>query len=1157
MPDRSLVASTPRPPRSRQIPARRRARWLGGCLALALSSPAWAITFPSDADWVPVRQAGVAIGDPTGDGNNNGREIVGDATLPAIYYHYQPGGDFVVRLRVDSSPEQNGGGAGTLTQYGWGIVLDTDGNLADYEWALLVSGISETVEFGQNLERRRGLGDPSDTAETLFLGYPVPTNYLAGGNVRFGLAGSSINGSADYFIDFGVPGAHLIAAGLDLVTWRIVGGTSSSAQSLSLDLAGTDQSGPGSMYVAASDPVSPLRPCGDGVIQPGETCDDGGVVLGDGCSSVCQLEPVDRDHDGLDAIAELAAGTSDLDADSDDDGLSDGDEVHGSGPLEAWGPTSPTDPDTDGDGISDGVEVGLTAGTADTGPGFVPDADPATRTDPRDDDTDDDGLLDGTEDANHDGAVTAVIGGSTSGGAGETDPGLDDTDLDGIQDGTEVGLALPEGLGTGFGFVPDADPTTTSDPLDTDTDDDGRDDGDEDLDGDGLTALGETRPDVRTFDCGSDPSVVNTGHDPITGQALAQGQRDGAWSFALGSSAGLSSVADAIWTPAYVIRYSAWVPSPYGDAQWISPTPDGVHAGNQDTFYRYEFELDGSLNPATFALRLDFYADNSVYEVFLNGQPISGLTVGLPQSPNDPYFYRGFDAGREARTILGGAWRAGVNDIIVWVRSGPNASGFLGQVSGDDVCPHDGVLDVDPVVAVGALLHVSLYDPDVDVDPLVADVVEVTVRNARTGEEEVVTLVETGPHTGLFTGELPVDADGAAEGVLGAVGGDAYTASWQDVEALTGVPPVTREASGVVFDPSRCGDGVVQVGETCDDGGMVDGDGCSASCQVELPDADGDGQPDVDDLDDDNDGVPDAAEGILADTDGDGVPNTLDLDSDGDGVDDVVEAGHGDLDLDGDGRVDGIVDPSGVPAAVSLGGGATLDCPAAQGLLVNAGFEEPPLAPGAQAIFAAAAVPGWETTDPGGIEIWNSGFLGVPSLAGHQFAELNANVASTLYQDVATVAGVEYVLVVGHRARQGTDVARFLVDDVEVDVYTDDTSAWGVYVSRFVATGPVTRVAFQAVSTGSGSISVGNFLDVVDVFVACDLPNADDDAQHDFLDVDDDGDGVWTVDEDADGDGDPTNDDADGDGVPDYLAPDADGDGLLDGEEVALGTDPL
>ncbi|WP_241321806.1 tandem-95 repeat protein, partial [Belliella aquatica] len=60
-------------------------------------------------------------------------------------------------------------------------------------------------------------------------------------------------------------------------------------------------------------------------------------------------------------------------------------------------------------------------------------------------------------------------------------------------------------------------------------------------------------------------------------------------------------------------------------------------------------------------------------------------------------------------------------------------------------------------------------------------------------------------------------------------------------------------------------------------------------------DSDGDGIPDVFDLDDDNDGILDSIEcpdpTNCPDTDGDGIPNHLDLDSDGDGCPDAIEAG--------------------------------------------------------------------------------------------------------------------------------------------------------------------------------------------------------------------------------------------------------------------------
>ncbi|KPM30268.1 Thrombospondin type 3 repeat-containing protein [Croceitalea dokdonensis DOKDO 023] len=55
-------------------------------------------------------------------------------------------------------------------------------------------------------------------------------------------------------------------------------------------------------------------------------------------------------------------------------------------------------------------------------------------------------------------------------------------------------------------------------------------------------------------------------------------------------------------------------------------------------------------------------------------------------------------------------------------------------------------------------------------------------------------------------------------------------------------------------------------------------------------DTDGDGIPDVTDIDDDNDGILDTAEGDrTVDTDGDGFPDSIDIDSDNDGIPDNVE----------------------------------------------------------------------------------------------------------------------------------------------------------------------------------------------------------------------------------------------------------------------------
>ncbi|MWG36927.1 helix-turn-helix transcriptional regulator [Halomarina oriensis] len=83
----------------------------------------------------------------------------------------------------------------------------------------------------------------------------------------------------------------------------------------------------------------------------------------------------DVDEDGLSNEAETQRGTNILSADTDGDGLTDGNEVnvHGS---------NATNPDTDGDGISDGNEVSTENGH---------------ETDPTNPDTDGDGIPDGEE----------------------------------------------------------------------------------------------------------------------------------------------------------------------------------------------------------------------------------------------------------------------------------------------------------------------------------------------------------------------------------------------------------------------------------------------------------------------------------------------------------------------------------------------------------------------------------------------------------------------------------------------------------------------------------------------------------------------------------------------------------------------------------------
>ncbi|MEM7244541.1 MAG: hypothetical protein AAF533_04320 [Acidobacteriota bacterium] len=245
---------------------------------------------------------------------------------------------------------------------------------------------------------------------------------------------------------------------------------------------GTDSS----IFVPDADPTTTTDP-------NDQDTDDGGVSDGN--------EDLDRDGAVDDGETDPTTGMGADDLDRDGDGLPDA--------VEETLGTDPDDPDSDGDGIPDGEET-------------IPGTDGSV-TDPLDADSDDDGLSDGEE---------LMLG---------TDSNDADTDGDGLQDGTELGrdtpLPDPDGPGPAVGtnpdvFIPDADPTTTTDPLDPDTDDGGVPDGVEDVNMDGAVDPGETDPtagnggddadrdmdglpDTLEMELGTDPDNPDTDGDGI------------------------------------------------------------------------------------------------------------------------------------------------------------------------------------------------------------------------------------------------------------------------------------------------------------------------------------------------------------------------------------------------------------------------------------------------------------------------------------------------------------------------------------------------------------------------------------------------------------------------------------------------------------------
>jgi MYXO-CTERM domain-containing protein len=139
----------------------------------------------------------------------------------------------------------------------------------------------------------------------------------------------------------------------------------------------------------------------DGLVDPGENdptkaSDDGKVT--------------DSDGDGLGDKLETRLGSDPHDADTDDDGLLDGDEANPSEDTDGDGTVNVADNDSDGDGLFDGTELGKDCSDPDTDTVkkvCISDADTTTVTCPINKDTDRGGALDGAEDFNHDGKKAA------------------------------------------------------------------------------------------------------------------------------------------------------------------------------------------------------------------------------------------------------------------------------------------------------------------------------------------------------------------------------------------------------------------------------------------------------------------------------------------------------------------------------------------------------------------------------------------------------------------------------------------------------------------------------------------------------------------------------------------------------------------------------
>ncbi len=182
------------------------------------------------------------------------------------------------------------------------------------------------------------------------------------------------------------------------------------------------------------------------------------------------------------------------------------------------------------------------------------------------------------------------------------------------------------------------------------------------------------------------PMDFNTATNATNSGVIPVGANDLHWSSVLTNSLG-------VYVPS--VRCTAvtgWATSPWANANWIthpktcSANPSEHSClGSIDEFYKLTFTLPATAcnmaitSPSAYCLSLDFFSDNWVWAVFVNGV----LTFNNPTG--SPYNSWGFSQGNQLTAVLCNNWQVGTNTVIVHTKSGaptfPGWSGFMAQAN--------------------------------------------------------------------------------------------------------------------------------------------------------------------------------------------------------------------------------------------------------------------------------------------------------------------------------------------------------------------------------------------------------------------------------------------------------------------------------------------
>ena len=818
---------------------------------------------------------------------------------------------------------------------------------------------------------------------------------------------------------------------------------------------------------------------------------------------VPDITDVDDDNDGILDVDE-GAGNTDGDAvadafdiDSDNDGIPDNIEAQAEGSYVA-----PTGVDTDGDGLDNAYD-------ADNGgtPIVIANTDGADDPDYLDTDSDNDGILDSIEghDADRDGVADVTPAGA-------------DADGDGLDDNYDNVVAWAAGNSAGSNApLQNSDAAGNRDWRDTDDDGDGVDTITEG--GVGDDADGDGTPDYLDADDVDGDGVPDTSDTDNDNDGIPDAVEGNGDSDLDGVPDNLDIDSDNDGVPDNIEAQT--------DAGYVAPTGTDTDGDGLDDAYDTDnggtaitpVNTDGTDNP-------DYLDDDSDNDGFPDAteahDPDGDGAANAPFPTGTDADGDGLDDGYD--TVVGPAPNnsTGTNaamqnsdgdDNRDWRDADDDNDGVDSATEGNADTDLDGRADrldidadgdgiVDNIEFQGETGYIAPSGNDTDGDGLDdaydPDNGGTTLTPVNTDGADTADYLDTDSDNDTVPDAVEghdANFDGVADATP--AGADADNDGLDDAFDTVVVPAAGNPTGSNA--PLQNTDGADNRDwrDTDDDEDGTDtaAEDTNANGDPRDDDADGDGRPDYLDLN------------SLVDTDGDGLPDNVDADSDGDGVLDVDEGNGTDpsADTDGDGVPD-FQDPD-APGFVDGNADGVDDRFDADGdglpnhLDVDADNDGVPDNIEAQG--------GAGTTPPSGTDADNDGIDDAydPDQGGTAITPSNSD---------------------------GADSPDFLDDDSDNDGVPDAVEANDADMDGVADTTPA--------GTDADGDGLDDAFDTVNGFgpgnaTGSNAPigNTDGTDTPDYIDDDEDNDGVPTVNEDANGDGNYANDDRDSDGIPDYL----------------------